>query len=381
MHPAVAPSHPTQLFVRKDMRFGPDDPTLWPQQYSREFCHLAAIPKRPIPRKAKAVMWWDPHPNHFISPNSGQSLTRGLGKLSSDKRSELNEAVDKLLDDCSAYTTTITPPAKAPTIITHLSSSLRLGLEQLQNLPYTYNRMVIEVTYLQRCFLELSGTLRYMTVYKPRLVAGTVEQGLPDDYMGVFTSDTELAQRYRMAGLPYWLIRPLTAFANENILEVVKPLEAAAKLELEPAQRFTPVSVGNTLEERLHSLHLCTSPQFQPPLIRRRLPVYPTRIRPPLALHLLPFARATRRGRHLAPERDKFLPFEHADMPPTIPSWTNALAKVNRSHVFPEPAILVSPVDEGRHRMYLHHYQLVHDALVYRFGDPNDSQHPLRAQE
>lgn len=264
------------------MRYGPDDPTLWPQQYSEEFCHLGAIPRRPVTSKAKATMWWDPDQNDFISPQSGQTITRGLGKLTQNQCSQLAQSVELLLKECAVYTET-TRPAKIPPIITQLSDSVRLGLERLNHLPSTYTRMVIEVTNLQRCCLELMGVLRYRMVYKPRIMAGTAEEGLPDDCMGVFTSDPVLAQQFHVARLPYWLIRPLTAFHTENILEVVKPLEAAGTIELDAAPSFIPVSVGGTIEQRLRSLHLCTkvAPWYKDPFLALPPPPPATLASPP----------------------------------------------------------------------------------------------------
>jgi hypothetical protein len=139
-----------------------------------------------------------------------------------------------------------------------LAQSLRLGLERLRTLPSTYIRVVINVTNVQRCYLELMGMLRYMTMYKPRMEDPTAEPGLPDDCVGVFTSDPIVAQQFRIARLPYWLIRPLSTFLHENILSVVTPQETIGQIELEAAPGYPPVSVGFNLDDRMRSLHLCT---------------------------------------------------------------------------------------------------------------------------
>ncbi|KAF7376383.1 hypothetical protein MSAN_00053800 [Mycena sanguinolenta] len=39
--PGFAPILPNQLCLRRDMRWGPDDPTLWPFEYSSRYAHLA----------------------------------------------------------------------------------------------------------------------------------------------------------------------------------------------------------------------------------------------------------------------------------------------------------------------------------------------------
>jgi hypothetical protein len=258
--PALPQGASDALLLRKDMRYGPDDPTLWPQQYSSDFCHLGAIPRKPSTereREALGVVWWDPDPKDFECPESGQTLTHGLGKLSYAQCQRLAQAVDALLDEYTAYVNTV-PPSTVPPLMPQLSLSLRLGLERLQSLPSTYVRAVINVTNVQRSYLELKGMISYMTVYKPRIEDPSTEPGLPDDCVGVFTSDPVVAQQFHTARLPYWYIRPLSAFRYENILSVVTPLDPAGMIELEAAHGFPPVPVGTDMEKRMRSLHLCT---------------------------------------------------------------------------------------------------------------------------
>ncbi|KAJ6607490.1 hypothetical protein B0H10DRAFT_2227794 [Mycena sp. CBHHK59/15] len=80
-------------------------------------------------------------------------------------------------------------------------------------------------------------------------------------------------------------------------------------------------------------------------------------------------------------------------MPPSIPAWERALMGVDRTrptqskahsdtyYVFPEPALLVSPGDYGRRQMFLHHFSLIRDALLYRLGDPDDPHDRLSSHE
>jgi hypothetical protein len=213
------------------------------------------------------MMWWDPEPKDFVSPESGLTLTRGLGKLSHSQCSRLAQPVNALLEEYTAYTQTINPPAQIVPLMRQLAQSLRLGLERLQTLPSTYSRVVIGVTNVQRCYLELTGMLRYMSLYKPRMEDPTAEPGLPDDCMGVFTSDPIVAQQFHVARLPFWFIRPLSTFLHENILSVVIPQEPIGKMELEVAPGHSPVSVGSNLEQRMRSLHLCTqsTPWYKDP--------------------------------------------------------------------------------------------------------------------
>ena len=70
------------VYLRADLRYAPHDPTLWPQLYVPDLCHLGAIPSKPMdPDNPLSIMWWNPTRGDFIS--SEFSVLDGLGKFSS----------------------------------------------------------------------------------------------------------------------------------------------------------------------------------------------------------------------------------------------------------------------------------------------------------
>ncbi|KAJ7476291.1 hypothetical protein B0H11DRAFT_1917507 [Mycena galericulata] len=424
------------MSVRQDMRYGTDDYGRWPQQYSVTYCHLGAIPRKPVdPNDSLAVMWWDPAPSDFVGPETGRSLTRGLGKLGPEQFSRLAWPVNLLLDEYGACVAKKTVP-----LFPLLEDNLRLGLERLQTLPCTYTRMVMGVTNVQRAYLQLAGLIAYMTIYKPRMENSASVSGLsitPDDRVGVFTSDPIIAQQFYIARLPYWFIRPLAAFVDERILSVATPVEGADCIECQPAPGFPAVTMGSNVDEKIESLDKCTrtTPWYTNSFKTEGTPPFlsqPMQIATPVAgpsrnpqggnsrdptcgpasgpirgssqgnkSHVSrgsPYApaKAKKESTSANPkktERNKFELFTSPEMPSSIPSWTRALSKVDTSqppllggakahlYMFPEPALLASPVDEDRRQLLLHHYQLVHDALLYRLGDPDQSHEPLTTQE
>ncbi|KAJ6607489.1 hypothetical protein B0H10DRAFT_2227793 [Mycena sp. CBHHK59/15] len=252
------------------MRYGPDDPTLWPQAYSSAFCHLGAIPKKPTSEKKikeHGIMWWDPTPADFVSLDTGRSIIRGLGKLSTPQFSRLAQPTNTLIEEYKVYAKSIPPPGKVISLFPALVQTLSLGLERLQTLPSTYSKMVLGVTNLQRAYLELRGLLSYMTIYKPRMEDPDAVSALPDGCVGVYTSDPTVAQQFRITRLPYWFIRPMLAFKHENILSIATPLDPAAELQLEPAVGYPVITVGATTEDKMRALHLCThnTPWYKDP--------------------------------------------------------------------------------------------------------------------
>ncbi|KAF7367234.1 hypothetical protein MSAN_00785200 [Mycena sanguinolenta] len=419
--PLLPQIDPKQIVLRRDMRYGHDDPVMWPQLYSDAFCHLAAIPKAPTSahdRMKLGVMWWNPTPKDFVCPASGLTLTRGLGRLSGHRFLELRKAVNALIEEYERYLQSLPTRTPPTTLFPQLVQTLRLSLERL-TIPATYTRMQLSVVAVQREYLELTGLLRYMTKYKPRmdgLADPYANPADPDDCLGCFTDDPRVAQIFWKACLPCWFIRPLQAFADENILKVVVPFLATDFLEMHPAEGFSPVPTTDRLEDRLRVLHQCTrnTPWYRNPLLTASVSTSaPATCRPvqsavagpsrsaPRGLNPYAAARALAKAEKEArgpnpnakTARDKFLPLDRPEMPSTITAWASALATIDRScppacgvdlpqrYVFPEPGLLASPEDELRRRTYYHHYRLMRDALVFRLADPSVPPALLSTQE
>ncbi|KAJ6530238.1 hypothetical protein B0H19DRAFT_967944, partial [Mycena capillaripes] len=416
--PAPAPGVAGELLLRRDMRWGTDDPTLWPHEYNDGFAHFGAIPRRPFTEKSKetlGIMWWNPDRTDFTSSESGLTVTRGLGMLNRSKYSGLSLLGHDLIEKSENYAKS-RPPTQSVLLMAELADCLRRGLVRLSSIPATFERMVLGVANVQRAYLELTGLFEYMTVYVPRIEDPTYRGGLPDaDTIGVFTSSPIVAENFHRARLPYWFIRPLRAFSAENILRVVEPLDPAQWLELEAIEDFAPITVGLTLKERMRGLHKATdalpwyknpfaSGDTDKPLVMRSSAAagrssvagLSSAVAGPsgagLSRNDKPRGRGVPCKKHYRRlKRNKYEIFDSPYMAPSIPSWAAALAAVDRSempacgpqplnlYVFPEPALLVS--SEPRLNTYFHHYQLLRDALCYRMGDPDDLQSPLSVSE
>ncbi|KAJ7205316.1 hypothetical protein GGX14DRAFT_645350 [Mycena pura] len=434
--PLLPEIDPKKIVMRRDMRFGPDDHVLWPRRYCDKFCHLPAIPKAPTsPRGQRefGIIWWNPTPSDFVCPASGLTLTRGLGRLDGKQFTKLANLCNVLVDEYEQkYVKTLPVGTKPVLLSVQLVQRLRFSLERLR-IPSTYVRMVLGVTTVQREYLELTGFLRYMTKYKPRLEDiedPSAHRAYPDDCIGCFTDNPRIAQLCWKACLPCWLFRPLTAFADEYIWKVVAPFRLTTFLETKPAGGFSPVAADpENIDDRPYLVHRCTenTPWYRNPF-QVSTPSAPaagasaantsTGAGPSQAQEVKVLARAAPsrnvsesariRGKpspskaekeirglncNAKPARDKFLTFDRPEMPTTITPWAAALAAIDRGrppscgidlpqlYVLPEPALLASPEDESRRRMFYHHYQLMRDALMYRLADHNQRPEPLATQQ
>ncbi|KAJ7906993.1 hypothetical protein B0H13DRAFT_1618853 [Mycena leptocephala] len=434
----IRPNH--TVFIREDMRYGEDDPTLWPQNFSAYYCHLAAIHRKPIGAKREvAIMWWDPSPDDFISRETGLTVTRGLGKLKSSRLAQLTNLIEKFCEEQQRVGQGNAELRKVDSLMGPLVQQLRLGLERLQTLPSTFTQMVVAVTALQRTYLEADALLRYMTHYKPLLDASGSGSPPPplDHCVGAFVSKPEVAQRFRAAGLPYWYIRPAWTFGTENILEVVEPRQPAAELRLEAAAGSQHYPTKKDTDSKINIIHKCseTVPWYKDPFATPEDDPMPSSSVSPAAAPPATNPRAhpeghppiagaggARGGRGGASRgarggrggtsrgarggasrgtsgtgsnasRNKFEPLNHPEMPPSIWAWEDALKNVDRStvphirrpsdsrYVFPEPALVVSSEDPARRQVLLHHLSLMMDALIFRLGDPKDRHELLSSQE
>ncbi|KAF8185778.1 hypothetical protein K438DRAFT_1765567 [Mycena galopus ATCC 62051] len=303
-------------------------------------------------------------------------------------------------------------------LVLQLADSLRRGLDRLCCIPTTFEQMVLGVTNVQRTFLELYGLLDWITVYQPRMTDTSRLGGASNvDVVGVFTMDPVVAEQFHRARLPYWFIRPLSAFHEDNILRVVKPVDPMDWLELAVVEGFSPIKRGPTLEQRIQNIHRGTSmlPWYKNPFASGHtakaieMPApgpssAPSAAGPSISKSSAMGKSSRRQKPYDRPhpgqnqnqdahfqQRNKFAHFDTPYMAAAIPSWRAALAAVDMSlpplcgphprnvYVFPEPALVIG--SNARCDMYLHHYQLIRDALLYRMGDVDEPHDPVSAAE
>ncbi|KAK7059992.1 hypothetical protein R3P38DRAFT_3168445 [Favolaschia claudopus] len=399
--PTLPASRQHNLFLRADLRYGPDDFTRWPQQYSPEYCHLPCVRTKTGSPPELSILWQDPSTKNFVKPADDSTLTPGLGRLDDGFRSALEQVVEKLRMEHALYVG-VTPAGKVPPPLGTLAVSLDAALERLQTIPLTYDQLVLSVTHLQLTWLEFDAMLQYMAVYKPQIEAPFGSRPELAACVGAFTADARVAQFLHKAGLPYWYLRPAKRFDRENILELVRPLQPSAFVCLDPHARETAVSpADNNTAHKIAIIHKHSmiKPWYEDPFdlvashpapasssVNTRATHVPhrgglNRYTPYSASNPSRSNKATNQGPKPPAGRDKYIALDRPEMPPTIPSWENALKQVDRNHyplsqrsnrdtyyVFPEPALLASPEDPALRQQRLFHFELMKDALTYRIS-------------
>ncbi|KAJ7824340.1 hypothetical protein B0H13DRAFT_2444280 [Mycena leptocephala] len=391
---------PHALFLRSDMRYGTDDPTLWPQQWTARYCHFPAIAKKGS-RPELEVMWRDPTQSDFVA---GSAVTRGLGRLRSSILGKLLIPINALVNRCKELR--CTSPALITPLFGELINGILLWTEQLETLPSTYSKMVFAVVSLQRASWNSTPFAQCV---------------------GAFTTVPMVAHPLSAARLPFWFLRPSYVFDAENILAVV-PLQEPSFYDERGEDGPPIVYSGNSTSEKIVAIHRTA---VQTPWYRD--PFEP----PTLALLAIPSSHSSAESIHKqahpvvrsnnsrlvshrvrasidggdisyrltddrstpitgkAPakspkeiscvqtrtesaadpakiERDKFSTLAVAEMPPSIIAWAEALPQVDRSvppsHLMlptsamccPNP--LVCELQPRRRRRFLHHWTLLSTA-------------------
>ena len=139
-----------------------------------------------------------------------------------------------------------------------LIKMLEHGMACLKLMWMNFSQMSFTVRDVQRCCLEITALLDYMTVFKPRMDSTSVHRPphLAVSTIGVFTFEVRVAQDFFHAGLPCWLIRPASVWSDINILKVVPPADQENHLHLDPHRIYCPpVYVGPaSAPEKYHAI-------------------------------------------------------------------------------------------------------------------------------
>ncbi|TFK59463.1 hypothetical protein BDN72DRAFT_865134 [Pluteus cervinus] len=197
---------PRDIHMRNDFRYGEDDPTLWPQRYMAQACHLAAIPRRPDDQNDPLQLFWkDFEEADFIPVDD--TLLGGLGHPSPDLISQLKAYVDKLNGAITQYQEI--KKEQAANQVIFLRRAFYDSKTRFLSLALTFEQLKFSWTDVQRLYLELQAALDFAVKFRPRMTGEIwYDPTLPPARtVGTITSNPAVLQQMYSAGLPVWLIR------------------------------------------------------------------------------------------------------------------------------------------------------------------------------
>ncbi|PBK63201.1 hypothetical protein ARMSODRAFT_980133 [Armillaria solidipes] len=222
----------------------------------------------------------------------------------------------------------------------------------------------VQVTAMQRYWLELVAGLDYMQIHQP-VMNGKVQRDETFDFnrlIGVFTLSLDVAEQHMKAGIPVYLVRPIEQFTNQIILKAEQPTVFSRS----KARASGPLGKG--------------SPQRS-------------------------------KAQNLQSTRDKFADLSGRYAPPTIPAWAGANAKIdkdsecsqqreaqarhiqsrhdangekkdyniNMGYAFPDPTLFVY-ASATRQSTYFRQWEHYRDTLIYRVASSTSNATPVCPQ-
>ena len=254
-----------RVHLRRDLRYGDDDFTLWPQPFSRKYCHHLAVPRKPEqPDDPLTILWWDPSPADF-TPEEDSTIT-GLGKLSSQKVAALEIPYKSIRARVKEFRKT--HPENR--LVSTADVAVRHALTRLQCLATSYKEMVYGVTEFQRFALELTALLDYQLIFYPRLEQNEIKFHEPANVIGAFTTSPQTTQICFQAGIPVWFCRPVEGFPDStNILaegDCRQPQDFVVLEEWPEIPTFPIIFSGSASDEhKITAMHNYTRTWLQYP--------------------------------------------------------------------------------------------------------------------
>ncbi|TFK62829.1 hypothetical protein BDN72DRAFT_902912 [Pluteus cervinus] len=360
-----------RVFLRRNLRYGPDDPLEWPQVYIPYYGHYATI-RSPVhdPGDPLYYMSWLPEKEDLHYENS---LIDGIGRLKSMYLNTLKTSCQDLLKrkEESPYKTD-------SDFIPVISTLLADYLYCLEHISTDFGTTRRHLRSFQRAFLELLALLDFLEIYKPLLDGlDTAPQDELAPVMGCFVYHASDAEMFHRARIRVWFIRPCKELRNARVRRVAPFVRPELCITVDPAPNAPAIFTGPATDSnkyRVMFTHLLRSLRYQNPfssIHSYREPDTPSTSTAPLKKPFNPAEAPTQKN---SAGRDKFIDPVWDHYPPPIPSWKGALSRVPRPENFggaasnnslgyalPEPALFAA----------------VESAILYHVTCTNSTAAPL----
>ncbi|KAF4567080.1 hypothetical protein EYR36_010696 [Pleurotus pulmonarius] len=219
--------------LREDGRFGAEDPFLLPQLYNREHPHLACIRRPPTQREDTTdVMFMNPiQHDHFRAFYNSR-----IGQLDHRLVSRIREPSILLVKRFYAYIESNPSPSNRR--FEGHATQLKIWIGRLESTKATWKDILFSFAQAQRHFLELEAYLEYMQVRRPLMNSPEYGRILTPtaNFVGAVTHTVVVVEEFAKAGVPVWVIRPISEFnADTRIDTVINPTPAdAMNVEMRP---------------------------------------------------------------------------------------------------------------------------------------------------
>ena len=218
-----APPGPCDVYARLDGRYGPDDHMQWPQPFSRSVPYLCCVPKKDGLAVEYSIMWWNPTRLDFEAAQNHKP-NGGIGFLPHHELRLMGECCERLNEWADNYRANIGPNIHHP-VIKSLSVNLCRTLSRLRAVAMTHREVLFECRQVQQLWMELWALMDYIEIHEPCMEGHAPPAKETAKVISCFVTEVNIAEKLFAAGIPYWLMRPISTFTKENILSITTMVE------------------------------------------------------------------------------------------------------------------------------------------------------------
>ncbi|KAK0222306.1 hypothetical protein IW262DRAFT_1379784 [Armillaria fumosa] len=417
------PPNDCPFMLHSDFRLGAVDPIQAPQMIDSENMFYATIPSCPTDNDAahpylKYKYMWKNATDQDIVFAEGDRTLSGVASLSEHFYRRLHAAIKYAMERSEEARDPPVEPwtygtrdcyleylMKRPNLLQRVVKDgpllMNMGIHRLETLKLDPGTIFLTVGMIQSFWIELCGALDYIQFFrdtiepywKVRNRAHGLSRPALRHLMGGFTTSEYDSKRFSRAGIPVYLIRPLSTLSSREILDTVGLTYLPIETELAIGP-YIPIITDTASDNRkifVYNHFIYTDPFSTTfghwPLLA---PAIPGSIRS--VTQTPPSSTSKNPAQYL----DRFLELTGDYAPPAINSWFHANAvKVNRfsaksqqckhppsdaSYFFPDPHLFLG-VSERERVAYLHMWKEIRTFWKYRASCNNPDARPLSSEE
>jgi hypothetical protein len=215
------PTENVSVSIRKDYRFGLDDPLLHPQPLIPGVLHLCVIRCPSFSASEPLTFMWKTLNHDDFDNSSVKYLALGLETLQNEIRSEYWRLVLALLNEiegfCRGRGAEGEEIRRDPWMKTY--QYLALDAISLLRLPGPRWRLSLYFVQAQRIYLEFRARFEWLTIFRPvlRNQGQTAPASRPAFVIGAFVSTVGEMKDMCRAGIPVWLVKPESALEELRV--------------------------------------------------------------------------------------------------------------------------------------------------------------------
>ena len=234
-------------YLRLDGSYGNVDPVLWPQLHVPRYAFLAAVRKQVFPPHPYAPMWSIPTAEDFIALT--ETPYCGLGFLRPSFVDPMVSLAKLMTKAVANYHADGRLPSDAMDPLRYYERAMRQACQRISHLPTTFHDLVLQISLLRRYWLMCAAIVDYATCMAE--APSSVGIYVHHEFMGAWTPDPSVAQRFMEAGIPVWFTRPVNLLDDRSSIDGAKSPIRSDQVCFPPMPSYPPLYCGPAGEGHL----------------------------------------------------------------------------------------------------------------------------------